>query len=204
MIIIVQTLNIVMTDCYSTKSYLRGNPATLQLVLHLLPFESIALVTDGNMCQSYLPGKNVNVKLHYEDISFPASGVPITFKYAYNVEQTVVFQLSQADYDHASGPNQKQKWWSGQFQKIFYCILVSVYAFIFLHDNSQTLKLRYNPSLGANHTKLIFKNRSGQFGFFCFLQFQKFIYYYIIQQLANSVFLIYGPTSQTENEKHKT
>ncbi|CAL5984103.1 Conserved_hypothetical protein [Hexamita inflata] len=100
MIIIVQTLNIVMTDCYSTKSYLRGNPATLQLVLHLLPFESIVLVTDGNMCQSYLPGKNVNVKLHYEDISFPSSGVPITFKYAYNVEQTVVFQLSQADYDH--------------------------------------------------------------------------------------------------------
>ncbi|CAL5986604.1 Hypothetical_protein [Hexamita inflata] len=55
---------------------------------------------------------------------------------------------------YASGPNQKQKWWSGQFQKIFYYVLVSVCAFIFLHVNSYALKLRFNPSLGANHTKL--------------------------------------------------
>ncbi|CAL6007482.1 Hypothetical_protein [Hexamita inflata] len=38
--------------------------------------------------------------------------------------------------------------------KIFYCVLVSVCAFIFLHVNSHALKLRFNPSLGANHTKL--------------------------------------------------
>ncbi|CAL6086099.1 Conserved_hypothetical protein [Hexamita inflata] len=88
------------SECFSALSFIRGNAQTYQLDLHLVPFEDLDKITSQNLCSIYLPGKDVVVKIHYNDISFPLLGAPaVKFVYAYNVETTVTFQLTQADYN---------------------------------------------------------------------------------------------------------
>ncbi|CAL6086107.1 Conserved_hypothetical protein [Hexamita inflata] len=88
------------SECFSPLSYIRGNAQTYQLELNLVPFEDLDKITSQNLCSIYLPGKDVVVKIHYNDISFPLPGAPaVKFVYAYNVETTVTFQLTQADYN---------------------------------------------------------------------------------------------------------
>ncbi|CAL6030615.1 Conserved_hypothetical protein [Hexamita inflata] len=89
------------TDCFSTLSYIHGDALSSTLTLHLLPFESLTLITDQNMCKNYLIGKIIQVFIHYDDISFPLSAsTPAYFPYVYNVEQIVTFQLTPVDYAH--------------------------------------------------------------------------------------------------------
>ncbi|CAL6042025.1 Conserved_hypothetical protein [Hexamita inflata] len=89
------------SECFSALSYIRGNSVTYKLQLHLLPFEDLEKITSQNLCQIYLPGKDVVTKIHYNDISFPKVGEPpIKFIYQYNQEIIVNFQLTQADYGH--------------------------------------------------------------------------------------------------------
>ncbi|CAL6000895.1 Conserved_hypothetical protein [Hexamita inflata] len=88
------------SECFSALSYIRGNTQTFQLDLHLVPFEELDKITSQNLCQIYLPGKDVVVKIHYNDVSFPKVGDPqVKFVYAYNTEIIVSFQLSQIDYN---------------------------------------------------------------------------------------------------------
>ncbi|CAL6020347.1 Conserved_hypothetical protein [Hexamita inflata] len=92
------------SDCFSPKSYMNGNELTNQLSLHLIPYESIDLITSENLCRSYLPGKVVVAQVHYDDITFPkALESQVKFKYVYNKEIDVTFQLSPADYLHITG-----------------------------------------------------------------------------------------------------
>ncbi|CAL5999554.1 Conserved_hypothetical protein [Hexamita inflata] len=88
------------SECFSALSFIRGNAQTYQLNLHLVPFEDLNTITSQNLCSIYMPGKDVVVKIHYNDISFPLPGAPaVKFVYAYNVETIVTFQLTQADYN---------------------------------------------------------------------------------------------------------
>ncbi|CAL5986664.1 Conserved_hypothetical protein [Hexamita inflata] len=88
------------SECFSALSYFRGNSVTYELQLHLLPFEDLEKITSQNLCQIYLPGKDVITKIHYNDISFPKVGeAPVKFVYQYNQEIIVSFQLTQADYN---------------------------------------------------------------------------------------------------------
>ncbi|CAL6017188.1 Conserved_hypothetical protein [Hexamita inflata] len=92
------------SDCFSPRSYMNGNELTNQLNLHLIPYESIDLITSENLCRSYLPGKVVVAQVHYDDITFPkALESQVKFKYVYNKEIVVTFQLSPADYLHITG-----------------------------------------------------------------------------------------------------
>ncbi|CAL5986696.1 Conserved_hypothetical protein [Hexamita inflata] len=87
------------SECFSALSYISNNAVTYELQLHLLPFEDLEKITSQNLCQIYLPGKDVITKIHYNDISFPKVGeAPVKFVYQYNQEIIVSFQLTQADY----------------------------------------------------------------------------------------------------------
>ncbi|CAL5972084.1 Conserved_hypothetical protein [Hexamita inflata] len=87
-------------DCFSTQSYIHGDTLANILTLKLIPFESLDLIKDQNMCLNYLVGKIIQVFLHYDDLTFPTTAQPAFFQYVYNVEQDVVFQLTQSEYTH--------------------------------------------------------------------------------------------------------
>ena len=87
------------TECFSSKSYLRGNTQTFQLTLVLIPFENLDSIITQNLCKVYLDNKSVVTKLHFKDISFPLpSEQQVGFVYSYNQETEVVFQLTSASY----------------------------------------------------------------------------------------------------------
>ncbi|CAL6042505.1 Conserved_hypothetical protein [Hexamita inflata] len=87
------------SECFSSTSYMNGNPVTNQLSLRLRPFERLNQITDENLCKMYLPGKVVVVQLHYDDISFPRPGAAeVNFLYQFNQEIVVTFTLTPADY----------------------------------------------------------------------------------------------------------
>ncbi|CAL6114669.1 Hypothetical_protein [Hexamita inflata] len=86
---------------------------------------------------------NLNITLESNITSIQANITAINFTAA-NL---------RADLETRLAPTKNRNGGVGS-QKIFYYVLVSVCAFIFLHVNCHTLKLRFNPSLGANHTKL--------------------------------------------------
>ncbi|CAL6048530.1 Conserved_hypothetical protein [Hexamita inflata] len=89
------------TECFSSASYIKGDYVNNILYLHLLPFEELNLITVNNLCQNYLPGKNVIASLYFNDIYFPLDAEPLhIFKYVYNKEIILEFQLSQANYLH--------------------------------------------------------------------------------------------------------
>ncbi|CAL6020225.1 Conserved_hypothetical protein [Hexamita inflata] len=102
-IINIQTVSVSssFSECFSAKSYIKGNVATNELNLHLLPFERLDKITSENLCKMYLPGKVVVAKIHYDDISFPRLGdLEVNFLYQFNQEIVVSFTLSPTDYQH--------------------------------------------------------------------------------------------------------
>ncbi|CAL6080743.1 Conserved_hypothetical protein [Hexamita inflata] len=97
--IILMSQSSSFSECFSAKSYIRGNTLTNELSLHLIPFERITKIVDQNLCQMYLPGKLVVAQIHYDDISFPVSGdSEVNFIYQFNTEIVVTFKLSPTNY----------------------------------------------------------------------------------------------------------
>ena len=89
------------TECFSAKSYLKGDTQTYVLNLVLIPFEYLDSITTQNLCKIYLDSKSVAVKLHFKDVSFPRPGEPVVgFQYTYNAQIQIPFQLSKQDYTH--------------------------------------------------------------------------------------------------------
>ena len=98
-----EVTNIKIFDkCFSPQSVVVGNNQIFSFDLFLHPFQKMEKLNPTyvrNMCEVVFFNAMATVTLVFDVVGVP---VQQTFQYIYNTNQTITFQLSQADYSHYS------------------------------------------------------------------------------------------------------